>query len=604
MRAYRRTWVALFACAAGWTLWVERGASAARRIFWGAPSISASARREPSFVAVAFSRLTSDEEPFAMSARRFEETLDLLRAKGYASIGLSDVEDFYRSGRLLPRKALLIALDRDDPESIRLADGVLMRARMRALVFLDRNGARDARRHRYALSPHAMARIKRSGAWDLGWFADSPESAPPEPGVVLDLEDRKPWTRDAARYPVRFAGSRAGYNDARGELSDIRLMRVRPDLSAEEIASAVEASWPRERPFSDGFQGARLGMDWVPEWGVIAAGRGRLELLPAPRQTGASVGLSGTRDWRDLALEFDVRKYKSALWAYARYGADGRFARVGARDGYWYLQQKPAAGALPASLARERIGVLPARVRIVLKGRFAIVDVDGRRAFGGGVELSTSVDKGRVAFGVFDERPHAAMGELSSVAARPLGRRWLSLNVDGTLGRFDPEASQILREESVFSYALSPRWLSIGRDGRVRKVGNARGFVRQLAGFNRCLLVPMAFLSASRIAVVGDPPAAERLMDALVDAAAGPGADGLNLRVPAALARRAEAARFVPELARRLRAEGKRLWVTLDGPGEPPEAWLASTEGLLRPGGRPLAGVERLYYDARSKESP
>jgi hypothetical protein len=590
---FQRIWLFFFACVAAAAFWMTTGAGLTRRLLYGVPTAPPAERTETRFLAVAFPRLTEKEEPFSVTGRRFFETMQGLRERGYTTIGLKEIEALYRRGERLPQKSILVALDRDNPESVRLADDVLKRLRMRALVFINTNAQNDTRVHRYTLSKHALGQLQKSGAWDFGYFAETPPERPPN-GAVYDGDGERAWTRDPKRYPVRFVGSRAGYNDMRARLHSLRIMKLNPRLTSEELVYSIEAAWPRQRPFSDRFEAPKLSLDWVPEFGVIAGSGGRMALLPTPKQTGATVFLSGTEDWRDLQLEFELRKYQRAFWAYARENPDGGYVRVGLRGGYWYVQQKTGSKSLPRTLGREPVTGFPARVRLVLKDRSAVVDLGGRLAFSRAVEVSTHVEHGRISFSVYDPSPRSAMGIVTYVSAAPLPRRWLALNVDGTLGDFDPQAAQRLRDQSVLALALSPRWLSIGADGAISVVGKDPDFVRQLAGFNRCLLVPMAFLSSSRLALTADPAIAARLVDDLEDKAQELDAAGLNLRLPASLMRRREARELISELRKRLHGQGRRLWITLDGPIGEAGDWLSSVDGVLRPSGRPMTGVERL----------
>ena len=158
----------------------------------------------------------------------------------------------------------------------------------------------------------------------------------------------------------------------------------------------------------------------------------RLVLVPTPKQRTASAFLSGTDAWRDCVAEFELSKYKKDAWLYAR-ASEGRWIRVGARNGYWYLQQKVGKDNKPATIARAPMTAatsLPARVRLVLKGEWAIVHVNGRMQYGKAVRVHSGVDQGRVELDVYAEKTGSALAVVRRFSAAPLGRQWLAVNAE------------------------------------------------------------------------------------------------------------------------------------------------------------------------------
>jgi hypothetical protein len=386
-----------------------------------------------------------------------------------------------------------------------------------------------------------------------------------------------------------------GLDDASSDPRALQALALRGDSGPDENRRIVAGALPRTAAWSDDFRPQGLGADWVGGWGVASRGGGRMALVPTPRQSGAGVFLRGTDRWRDASIEFELKRYQKEFWAYARYRPDGGYVRVGARGGSWYVEQKSGPRALTSQLARAPIpeGGLPARVRIVLKGDAILVHVNGRMEFGRALRLHPAVERGRVLFGVYDGRSRSARAVLTSVRAAPLDEEWLAPKRGATRG-FDEQRLGELREEAVFASVLSPRWIQVGSDGAVAVDESQAVLVRSLAGFYGCRLVPMAELSADGPFALADASRAARALSGLSGAARGLDAGGLNLRLRGEDAERPETLAFLARLREALRARRQRLWVTLDGGGEPGAALRSSVDGVLRPAERKWAGLEIL----------
>ncbi|NLC81947.1 MAG: hypothetical protein GX748_12265, partial [Lentisphaerae bacterium] len=81
---------------------------------YGYPQAEVEVKRDAqTFVAVAYYGINSDaaEGSQDISKSVFAEQLRLLRENGYSPIGLDDVRAFYKEGRPLPRKAILMTFE-------------------------------------------------------------------------------------------------------------------------------------------------------------------------------------------------------------------------------------------------------------------------------------------------------------------------------------------------------------------------------------------------------------------------------------------------------------------------------------------------------------
>ena len=593
---YLAAWLLILSVACAGVEWVSFGKAYVRRRCFGVPPIDEAARSESQFVAVLLPRITAGSRKYAMSASDLAKFLGGLKTAGYVSIGLDDVSDFYARGRRLPPKAVLIAFAEDDPQGLELADEAMKSRRLRGAVFITRTAApADAGERRFP-TRHAVDQMRRGGTWDIGLLSQAAPPSIPEAGKIvalLDDDGRRPAPKGAA-YPLRFAASEMGLNDRGGDPRALRVLDLRLDRDPGENLRVVLNAWPRTSVFSDRFGTGGLGADWISGWGIASRGGGRLALMPTPRQSGAGLFLRGTEKWRDVALEFDLKSYKNEFWVYARYNAGGSFVRVGARNGYWYLEQKVGQN-LPTQLARSPIleGGLPARVRLVLKDGSAIVYVNGRMQFGRSLRLNPAVEQGRVLLGVYDGKLRGALAVLTSVRAVPLGDEWVAPK-RGSSRVFDEERLEGLREEAVSARALSPRWVEVAPDGGVSVVETQSALVRSLAGFYGCRLVPMAEFPASGPSVLANAASAEKALGGMIEAAGGLNAAGLNLRLRGADAGRPQTIVFLSKLREAFHARRWELWVTVDGVRASGLPLGGAVDGVLRPSERRRDALEIL----------
>jgi len=80
-----------------------------------------------SFIVLAYGGVSSGRVrgPEDVSSKQFTDNISVLRERGYNPIGLKDVQAFYRDGKLLPRKAVLVTLEQSKRSSYLEAKPVL-----------------------------------------------------------------------------------------------------------------------------------------------------------------------------------------------------------------------------------------------------------------------------------------------------------------------------------------------------------------------------------------------------------------------------------------------------------------------------------------------
>jgi hypothetical protein len=594
--SYRATWTLILLGALAASLWTTVGRAALRRTRFAVPLIAEASRTEARFVAVLLPHVTGGGGRYSMSGEGLAAFLAGLKTSGSVSVSLGDIRDFYAKRRLLPPHAVLIAFAENSPMGQKTADAALKKAGLRAVDFISGIAASGEIDQRQLLSAHAVGQMRLGGAWEIAGATSAAA-----PGAITALLDATGGRSAQVAADLVFASSELGFNDAADDPKSLHILAIRPDRAPAESVRVVADAWPREKEFVDDFSADGLGPDWISGWGSVSAGRRRLMLLPTPRQTGAGVFLRGTEKWSDVVLEFDLRKYEKEFWAYVRYSDDGGFLRVGARNGYWYVEQKTGPKNLPSMLARAPILELPAHVRLVLKEGAAIVHVNGRMQFGKALRVSPAVSQGRVLFGVYDVRPKSALALVTSVRARPGARRWIAWKEDGGRG-FDEGRLDGLRDEAVYARAITPRWIEVAPAGAVSVIETQGTLTRSLAGFYSCRLVPMVVLPSSAGALLTDPAAAERLLAGLDGAERGLDAAGLNVRLRLGLLARPETLQFLGKLRSALRARHRELWITLDGGGATPPGLYRVADGVLRPSRSRRAEFELL--EAAPRRAP
>ena len=587
-KKYFFEWLLIIAGVWTFVAWISFGKVYVRRKFFSVAPIPEATRTQTQFMAIRLPRISSWRHKYTMSSSELKEFLKSLKTAGYTSVGINDIFQLYSRGQKLPPKALLITFAQDDYRGIEAADAVMESLRLRGVLFISRIGGTGTVNQGRFLTRHAVSQMQRGGAWDFGWIWQKGETPVSNSGKFLALLNEAATHEIAPLksqpYPLHFTSSEMGFNNKKDNPLSLTVLSIPPNHSAHENLQIVQNSWPRISEFSENFSTDGLRNDWVIGWGIVSVVNHQLELLPTPRQLGAGIFLRGTKNWRDQALEFDLKNYRQEFWAYLRYDDNKKFVRVGAHNGYWYLEQKTGPTNLPSMLARSPIqpGDLPARVRIVLKKESAIVHVNGRMQFGRALRISPAIDRGQMLLGVYGKQSGSAFASLTSVRARPLGEEWISFKSD-VPGGFDKERLKQLRGEAVYASVLSPLWVTVSENGRVTVNETQSLLIRSLAGFYGCRLIPMTdFSKITVLSSLGNYTLANKLIADLTDAAKKLDVAGLNLRLYGKEVRNRKTIAFLAKLHATFHAQGWELWVTTDGGRGLDAPMKNAVDGILR----------------------
>ena len=130
--------------------------------------VAAGLRDADSFIALAYAGVSGGKTRGAdeVSRAQFAEHVRLLRERGFHPIGLADVQAFYREGRPLPRKAVLLTLEQGKKNSYLETRQALQANRWKAVMFVraDTIRAGDPDALRWPI----LRDMVRSGTWEVG----------------------------------------------------------------------------------------------------------------------------------------------------------------------------------------------------------------------------------------------------------------------------------------------------------------------------------------------------------------------------------------------------------------------------------------------------
>ncbi len=350
------------------------------RLLW--PPLPQPPRMARIFAAVAYEGIS--DKTNEVSPERFEDHLAALRAAGYVPIRLRDVEEFYREGRPLPEKALLLTLDQSRKTSYFAAGALLRRWGWNAVMFLwtrpieeqdpaallwpyVRNMARSEVWEIGAQSHDGFQRVVTVSTGRKGSFLTSPrwieaERRYEEPDEFLrrlQADHERCWTLIsnqlgvvpiayaypggdfgqhqrrfpaasflntrlvAERYRLAFSIGELAYNTAHTHPLRLNRLRIRPEWTGRDLVDRLERSRPRLSPAISGGGVPDLGQ-WVADWGeAVREDRGALVLKATPGTTGARVWLLGSDLLEQVMIRLRFRLEEGQLAVHFRSSPDG-----------------------------------------------------------------------------------------------------------------------------------------------------------------------------------------------------------------------------------------------------------------------------------------
>ena len=144
-------------------------------------------RTSDSFVAIAYGGVTTNPDVGGdfVSTKKFASQLDALTAAGYTPITLEDVARFYKEGRRLPAKSLLITFENSRRSSYFTTGSLLEKRRWHAVMGVVTDDVRKEVEG-VILAPYARGRSLRART-------DERRCSFPRPSGCRIFRDSKPW---------------------------------------------------------------------------------------------------------------------------------------------------------------------------------------------------------------------------------------------------------------------------------------------------------------------------------------------------------------------------------------------------------------------------
>jgi hypothetical protein len=534
------------------------------------------------FVALSFARI-SDTMPDVLSSQRFREQLTALKHAGYSTIGLDDLDAFYRQRAPLPEHPLLLVFGEAQRETMDIADSVLASLDMRGVFFVNVHGVADANVD--LVSRHRLRQLVRSGRWQAGIDSTAADAADRSPAVLFDAHRRdrellEAWTgspvmaiaeqrvrlddareEDAWSRGLRAAGYRLGLvlSPPRANYVDespyqIRSFRVAADASGAQLASQLAAREPRRGRFVDDFTKGAASPSWVVDHGQIDVADRALRISSKEGQSGAQLWLAGTERWRDGTLTVSLAgPPQGQFWISLRARPAGPSMRLGVASGRVILQR--VADGQTNEIASREVGSGPIEVRLRMVGGRADAALNGESMLQRPADVPPALSEGAVSLAVWSSKGEAS-ARVRRVEAEPLPSS-LALVApspdDASWNELRRRADELAIVSPTSSFADD-----VERDGRATLA------IEIFARYHHLDIYP-AFSVDHEL----QAPESQRLIARATHAAQSTDVDGINLVLTPALASSSPTAELVSALRSRLRAQHKPLIVTVLGRSVP-----------------------------------
>lgn len=545
------------------------------------------------FVALVFGKVSSTGKN-AIATYSFRKQLRALKESGYHSVRLARINQWRKSDDVsLPARPLLLTFEEADRETIDIADNMLARLGMTALVFVNVNELDNANIHR--VSWHRLEEMAASGRWEIG-ISGCPHDEEGSTGFPaltsqqmtrqrVQLEQRlhahvdsadcsSAWPSgdfDAgsdlwrnllheASLKTGFVAAPPGANYRAEPEALFRRIRVSKSWDQVDLLDQVENHAPRRAPFFDTFSSDRLATAWVVDSGETALADGKLRIDNQSGQKGALLLLSGTEQWRDAEAEVQLQGIPvGQFWLSLRYRPGQPFVRLGVAEEQVMLQEIDAKGVVQRQLAAVDAPSGTVRLKLRVIGSRAFGYVNGHPLLTRPASLPKGQHYGALAIAVWDGEGSGNGADAFQASAQLVQIKAAPIIARGALLISRPDAtlmSQVQKNSDRLSM-LSPDYFAWA-DGRPQSAEEKNRALEIFARFHHLDLLPALVVDGDTRLENAGKLAAQAIAWANNDAY-----DGLNLVVPDALANDDGWRVFLRNLAHGFDAAGKTLTVTL-----------------------------------------
>jgi peptidoglycan/xylan/chitin deacetylase (PgdA/CDA1 family) len=413
------------------------------------------------FIALAFGKISATHE-LAISKSSFKAQLEALKEASYSSVRLEQINQWKETNiKPLPSKPVLLTFEEANRETMGLADKILAKLGMTALVFVDVNQLNQG--NITLVSWHKLEALVKTGRWEVGISGclnksgEQTNTFPKQLSYRL-LQERKQlestlggpvvaancshsWHSDAdydalsawnkiladASLQIGFVAAPFGANYHKDPKTSFRRIRVSKKWNEIELLTQIKTHQPRRAVFSDTFRSNQLASDWVVDSGKIIIENDMLRMTNVEGEQGAMLTLGGTEKWQDAEVEVQLKGLpEGQFWISLRYGVDQPFIRLGIANDRVLLQETNGIGKTKQLASGDVFPNLNTLKLRVVGGR-VIAYYNGQALTTRPVELESSIKQGAFTLTVWKNNESfdgittkKASVDLIDVKARPV----------------------------------------------------------------------------------------------------------------------------------------------------------------------------------------
>ncbi len=448
------------------------------------------------FIALAFGKISATHE-LAISKSSFKAQLGALKDAGYSSLRLEQISQWKETNmRPLPSKPVLLTFEEANRETMEIADKLLAKLGMTALVFVNVNQLNQ--RNITLVSWHKLEALVKTGRWEVGISGcinksgDKTNTFPKQLSNRL-LQERKQlestlgvpivaancsrswhsntdydalsaWNKILAdaSLQIGFVAAPFGANYHKDPKTSFRRIRVSKMWNETELLNQIKTHQPRRAIFSDTFQSSQLTSDWVVDSGEMIIEKNTLRMSNEKGEQGAMLTLGGTEKWEDAEVEVKLNGLpEGQFWISLRYGVDQPFIRLGIANDRVLLQETNGIGKTKQLASADVFPNLNTLKLRVVGGR-VIAYFNGQALTNRPIELEPSIKYGAFTLTVWKNNKgldgfttEKASVNLTEVKARPV----FSKNVIVKPVLKEREWTK-LRQQSEQLSGISPRYFA------------------------------------------------------------------------------------------------------------------------------------------------
>lgn len=406
--------------------------------------------------------------PKNISAIDFQEQLNMLKKNGYSFINQSQILDFYNIKKPLPEKSVLIAFY-GLRESFNSLNASLDKFNIRPLMFLNIKEMKKGITS--YISWHDLKLAVKADRMDFGIYAKTQNDAIRDKlysekrfkGLVAKSLST-PLNIDIAHniigdyFALSFACVYGRYNYIETSPLDLNLIKVSSSWGTLGLKYFMENQLFRCSDFKSNFKNSDLSPDLILTSGKAFINDGKLILKTSSWNRGAEIWLLGSGSWRDAVVNFSYLLQRGdQFWIYVRYKDKDNYVRFGQAKSKFYLQQKINGIASRSLIEKSQLpGRLKTKqVKLIVRGAFIEVFLDGKKLFKSPFILDSSLDSGEIGFAVWSGFFGGSQAQFEDIDIMRLRNVWLVIPLPRK-----GDLEKINKNMGLFSF-ITPEWFVV-----------------------------------------------------------------------------------------------------------------------------------------------